>query len=419
MLKKYSYSLIISAAAAIGLTHYEECSGKIRKPIPITYDKGYVKKLLEVEEDSPCWKERGVVLKEVTDLRDSLCSMYHISGEEGIGWNDEPGDFVRIAIKLKNGETVVYDNICGWVEILRQTKDYYSRVVINTLKLPAQSEKIGTCPYGIKLDVGKTDKILMLFGPNYASDVSGLLTLIYIGKDNAELIFNTEFRLFEIREQQGSYSLIGRLADCGAAGDPYEIAIKDGKLTVEKLPLQRVYESKDPHIILDKALGWGCNDNLPGDFTRLERSGLQETTQNEHLGIYDKIVNIDCYNDTWTLFPRHVKLPNHTTTIKRTPYFILLGSPTSRTILLHGRTKDSDGGITPFFTIARLVPFDICSWRDHYFSLQEITEDDVAYHLVGTCQNRKGQPRVYEITINKSIMGVISGLESFQEVRIY
>ncbi len=197
MLKKYRYLFIVISTIAIGVVSYRNCSGKIKKSILITYDKQYVQELSKVEENHPYWKKYGFVLKKVDELEDLLAEVYQITGENGIGWSESsPGDFVRINIKLRNGRIVQFDSLGGWLSNFEES-DWIPN-----------SPKIKKHPYGITLDMGKGDKILILIGAT--PDV--YLTLIYIGKDTAEVIFNKEIvALLAIAETESGYRLKGQL----------------------------------------------------------------------------------------------------------------------------------------------------------------------------------------------------------------
>jgi hypothetical protein len=398
MLKKYRYLLIIVSSIIIGLVLYRNCSGKINKPFPITYDKQYVKELRKVNENSSFWKECGFLLKKVDELEDSLSEVYNVTGENGIGWNREPGDFVRIKLKLRNRRTMQFDHLGGWIKVLEKS-EYFDRSIADSLKIPANSTKIKLHPYGVTLDMGEGDQILMLFGIKYNTDPAALLTLIYVGKDTAEMIFNKHFDVFEIREQNQGYSLIGRMYWEGSHADPYEITIKDGKLTMEKLPLQKVYESQEPHIILQNSIGWSY-DKQPGEFTRLEIAAPPRSKDPEN-----QVFNVASYNDTWTSFSAPVTIPTDTTTIKQTSHFIILENLVGRIIILNGK---NDKESTPAcLTILRSAPYYPDRLFNDYFHLQEITEDDIAYHLLGTRKDAEDPNKIYELTIDKAAMSEV------------
>lgn len=377
-----AYLTILLAIAVLPMTMvvcYKQCSGKPIKQIPFSYDKNYVEPLNgftgynNLEE-----------LKEIGKIRDPQVAFLEC-------WEDEGGDFRRIRIKLKNKKVVEYDNRDGWLEIFKKAK-YGSGAIADFLKTPANSSKIKMHPYGITLDMGKGDQILMLFGYQYATDPARLLTLIYIGKDQAEIIFNTYFTLFEIRENQGGYSLIGKRSSDGSYADPYEIAIKNGKLTFEKLSLQKVYEAQDPHIVLYDAIGWGY-DKQSGEFNKMEIIEPIDTAYTK-----DQVVNIPFYG-AWSPISKQIKLPNQSATIKKNTYYIILNS---RLILLS--TRDYENSFPSILGIYCILPLYPISLYNNYFSLQEILEDDTAYHLLGTRSNTEDPNKLYEITIDKSTM---------------
>jgi hypothetical protein len=231
--KKHRYLFIIISTIAIGIILYKNCKGKIQKPIPIAYDKQYVSELEKIKENHSYWKKHGFVLKKVDELEDSLAEVYQITGENGIGWNEEPGDFVRINIKLHNGRIVQFDSLGGWSSIFEES-DWIPN-----------SPKVRIHPYGVTLDMGKGDQILILIG-----DIPDIyLTLIYIGKDTAEIIFNKEIiSLLAIKETEKGYRLKGQLyfdeyvslEDRGMAtsypGRQYEIVIENNQLIFHELP---------------------------------------------------------------------------------------------------------------------------------------------------------------------------------------
>lgn len=234
MLKKYNYFLIIISTIVMGLVLYKNCSGKVKKTISITYDKKYVEELRKVNENSAFWKECGFLLKKVDELEDSLAEVYNVTGENGIGWNEEPGDFVRINIKLRNGRIIQLDGLEGWLSIFEKS-DWIPN-----------SPKIKKHPYGITLDMGKGDQILILIG----ASPSDFLTLIYIGKDTAEVIFNkADLYLSGLLETEKGYLLQGELVDTGECMDwedrgittcpprqKWELFIENNQLSFHKLP---------------------------------------------------------------------------------------------------------------------------------------------------------------------------------------
>lgn len=401
--KTYLSIVLITLSVAVVILCYKQCDGKSVKQIPISYDKNDISPLDDFKnyEESISFKEHGMILKKVDRLGDSLAEAYNLTGENGIGWDDEGGEVKRIKIKLKSGRTVVYDNDNGgWLEIFK--KEDYSLPIADRIKIPEQSQKIQKHPYGITLDMDNGDQILMLFGYQYSTDPARLLTLIYIGKDQAEIIFNKHFNVFEIREQEQGYSLIGRLHSIDNEvihADPYEIAIKDGKLTFKQLPLQKLYEGQDPHIILHNSIGWSSNAQ-PGEFTRLEIVAPTDSKNQEN-----QVFNVDYYGDLWTPFAIPIKLPANTTTIKQTSYFIILENPNGRIIILSRRNDKENTSARS--TILRSAPSYPTSLYHGFFILQEITEDDTAYHLLGTRKNAEDPNKVYEITINKAAMSEV------------
>ena len=378
-----NYFLGVLLLVSILLLLYKKCDGKTKQGISIVYDKTYVKPLKGFEG------YKDVTFKQIGEIKNPNAVFFHC-------WDTDPGDFKRIRLKPKSGKTIDYDNIDGWVDIYKREEGRQGSV-LDGIKTPEQSKKIKKHPYGITLAMEGEDQLLMLFGYHYSSDPAGLLTLIYVGRNNAEVVFNKRFKLFDLRESEAGYSLIGRIGSEGSYSDSYEISIKDGKLSMEKLPLQKVYESQDPHIILYDAIGYGYNKQ-PGDFTRLELPERQADISKDILG---QVVNVVPY-DVWTLMPAGIKLPTQTTTIKRTPYFIILGNEGSKIALLSRR--DCAESKATILTILRLLPFYPISLYNNYFSLKEILEDDKAYHLLGTRKNAKDPNKVYEITIDKSTM---------------
>jgi hypothetical protein len=389
------YAFIIFVSTIVGLIVHKKCNSETSKSIPITYDKAYVEPLYGFDETDERFVKKEVVFKKVAEMESQPVDFYNCFGG---GWDGDPGDFRRIKVKLTRGHVVEYDNSPGWLEIFKK-EEYSSGSIADFLKTPAKSSKIKMHPYGITLDMGKGDQILMLFGYQYGTDPARLLTLIYIGKDQAEMIFNRHFDVFEIREQQQGYSLIGRMRSVGNEvmhADPYEITIKDGKLTLEKLPLQKVYEDQDPHITLYNSTDWTRNKQ-PGDFTRLEIAASPSSKDPEN-----QIFDVAYYGDVWTPFSAPITIPADTATIKQTPYFIIIENAVGRIIILNERNQRDT--MAACITILRSAPYYPTSLYNHYFSLQEITEDDTAYHLLGTRKDAEDPNKIYEIIINKAAM---------------
>lgn len=395
----YKYAFIIFASIIIGLVVYKSCKSDTNQPIPIIYDNAYVEPLYGFSEaDKERFKNKEVVFKKVGEIKNPSIDFYSCFGG---GWETDPEGFRRIKVKLKAGRIVEYDNNEVWVKIFEKG-EYLDGSIADSLKIPANSTKIKLHPYGITLDMGEGDQILMLFGMKYNTDPAGLLTLIYVGKNATEMIFNKHFDVFEIREQQQGYSLIGRMRSVGneiMKADPYKITIKDGKLTMEKLPLQKVYEGQDPFIVLHNSMGWGY-DKQPGEFTRLEIAAPPNSKDLEN-----QVFDVAYYNDVWTLFPVPIKIPTNTTTIKQTPYFIILENVVGRIIILNERNQRDT--MAACITILRSAPYYPTSLFNGYFSLQEIIEDDIAYHLLGTRKDAEDSNKIYEITVNKAAMSEV------------
>jgi hypothetical protein len=400
---KYVLMLILPIALVSIVIHY--C--KNRHAIPFTYDAKNVDKLHKLSAESPYEKEHGIVLKKVDDLEDDLVAVYNFTGENGIGWNNDPGDFCRIKIKLPNGKIDSYDS-GEWLNIFKQIEDCIYRPIAETLVYPKESTKVKLRPYGITLDLQNGDKILILISYGYSSDPSALFTLIYIGQKTSEVIFNKHFDLYEIREEVGGYELLGVESVYGGCCEPYKITIKDNQLTYGEYELATVYEGKeDPRIILYNGIGYK-RDRKEGEFTRIELPDLQDDVSSEKI-VPKQFFDVFPRQTIWTPVPAGIKL-DQTQTVTITPYYLVLNQPTGKVMLFF---SDGEEEIPPpVLYTAKIVPFDPYHKSRCCFSLQEIVEDEEAYHLLGflpnpypyTREEENDPTKIYEITIDKATM---------------
>jgi len=130
------------------------------------------------------------------------------------GFENDPGVFHQIQIKLDNGSILTQTNFDGWVKF----DDNY--LVPESVK---KQNQIST-DLLLLTEFNKT-KILGLFSWVYASD-NGLLTFIEFSADRPRIMFNTKMDLIEI----DSSKIITQQFD-----DKYEIKLINSKLTMEKI----------------------------------------------------------------------------------------------------------------------------------------------------------------------------------------
>ncbi len=76
-----------------------------------------------------------------------------------------------------------------------------------------------------------------------------------------------------------------------------------------------------------------------------------------------------------------------------------------RIIILNER--DHRDSTAACITILRSAPSYPTSLFNGYFHLQEITEDDTAYHLLGKVKIAEDPNKIYEITISKAAMSEV------------
>jgi hypothetical protein len=215
----------------LGLIVYQTCHGKTLKKRTLTYDKAHVEKLRDFTDYKHLDEFNKVGEIESPPITFLEC------------WEGEAGDFRKVQIKLQNGRTVVYENRDGWIKFTEPSEPL-AITLADIVKIPENSSKIQAHRYGITLDMGKGKWILMLFGYPYAND-AGLLTLITVSKDHAEIIFNKEVDVVEIAETAQGYRLVGELDPGKIAGNAAssveftsqrcEICVEDGKLTFKAL----------------------------------------------------------------------------------------------------------------------------------------------------------------------------------------
>lgn len=206
---KKLYFLLIPVLIILGLILYQTYDGEILQKAFIQYDKTHVASLRHFKgyRQLDAFKKVGQIESpQVTFLE---C------------WEDEAGDFRKVQLTLRNGDIVEYDNRDGWIKFTEPSEPLAIRLA-ELIKIPENSSKIHPHRYGVTLDMGKGNHILMLFGYPYAND-AGLLTLIEVRKNHAAIIFNKEMDVLEIVETAQGYRLVGEL-------DPGKIADKAGNL---------------------------------------------------------------------------------------------------------------------------------------------------------------------------------------------
>ena len=400
---KYAFLFILPIAIVSIVMHY--CKNR-HAPV-IEYDKKHVEKLRGLDYT-------GLVLKRVTELEDDLVDVYQIVGENGIGWDTDPGDFRQIKIKFPNGKIDSYDS-GEWIGIFKQIETCIYRPIGETLVYPKESPNIKLRPYGITLDLKNGDKILALISYGYNCDPAALFTLIYIGQTTSELIFNKLFDLYEIRENESGYELLGVESVYAGSCQAYKITITDKALTYGLYPLEKVYEGKeDPKIILYNAIGYNP-DRKEGEFTRIELPDLQDDVPSTHL-VPKQFFDVFPRKTIWTPVPEGIKL-DKTQTVIATPYYLLLNQPTGKIMLYFANSEafdEADAKDLPpatFYT-AKIVPFNPFSETRCCFTLLEIVEDEEAYHLRGllphpypyTRKEHNDPNQVYEIKVDKATM---------------
>jgi len=157
-----------------------------------------------------------------------LCDSTSTSGDARLG------DFSQLYLHFPSDLLISFENFDGgWVGPTDQ------------IKLPHKPKKVKKHRYGITLDVGGGNRILILTGARYTSDL-GLLTLIFVGQDNAEMIFNKKVELLEVQETEKGFRLLGQLPpkEVGQESDggvikkserQCELLIEEGKLTFKEL----------------------------------------------------------------------------------------------------------------------------------------------------------------------------------------
>jgi hypothetical protein len=208
---KKLYFFLIPVLIILGLIIYQTCDGKNPKKASIRYDKAHVEKL----RDFTGYKNLDK-FKKVGEIADPQVAFLEC-------WEGEAGDFRKVQLKLPNGRTVAYENSDGWIKFLERSEPL-AITLADLIKIPEHSSKIQSHSYGVTLDMGEENRILILFGYPYAND-AGLLTLIYVSKDQAEIIFNKEVDVLEIAETTKGYRIVGELDPgkrAGSAASPGE-----------------------------------------------------------------------------------------------------------------------------------------------------------------------------------------------------
>jgi hypothetical protein len=412
---KKIYQDVLLSILVVGIAIASLIYDRIHKHLlPIDYDKTHVEKLDGLNVNSSGFKEEGYFFSKEENWSDDLAEVFYFFNAQGIAWENDPGDFCRIKIKLPNGKADSYDS-SEWLNIFKQIKNGVSRPKAETLVYPKESPNIKLRPYGITLNLKNGDKILALISYGYNSDPAALFTLIYIGKEKSELIFNKLFDLYEIRENESGYELLGVESVYAGCCEAYKITITDKALTYGLYPLEKVYEGKeDPKIILYNAIGYNP-DRKEGEFTRIELPDLQDDVPSTHL-VPKQFFDVFPRKTIWTPVPEGIKL-DKTQTVIATPYYLLLNQPTGKIMLYFANNEafnEADATDLPpatFYT-AKIVPFNPFSETRCCFTLLEIVEDEEAYHLRGllphpypyTRKEYNDPNQVYEIKVDKATM---------------
>ena len=355
-----------------------------RKPSFMTYDPKHVEKLLAIGTPLDAQGNQYPIIK-IGELKDPVVKLYHFAE-----WND-PGDFMKIQIQLGKHGILELENGEGWIKVLEKS-ELCTTAIADSLVVPEHSPKVQLHPYCATLDTGAGRKILMLFGYPYSTGPP-LLTLIAVDEEHAELIFNKEVHLKEIRETEQGYRLIGTQGSSGYWNTPCEVLIEANTLTflscrsAQPPSFQQVYEGQDPPIVLYNAAHWGTNKQ-PGEFTRIRIAGTTEDIQ-----------KLDTYG-VWTKVDENVKLPAHSSTIKKHPYYLVLNAEAaSPTLALFGRSYAGNGPNS--LTLLSVCQSGIYPHSSSYFILHEVIETDQDYRLVGTRMSATGEKEHYERLITK------------------
>ncbi len=161
---KKLYFFFIPVLIILGWIVYQTCDRNPLKKASIKYDKAHVKPL----RDFTSYKNLDE-FKKVGEIADPQVTFLEC-------WEGEAGDFRKVQIKLQNGRTVEYVNSDGWIKFLERSEPL-AITLTNLIKILEHFSKIKSHRYGVTLNMGEGNRILMLFGYPYAND-AGLLTLI-------------------------------------------------------------------------------------------------------------------------------------------------------------------------------------------------------------------------------------------------
>jgi len=418
MKKGYILLGLICAFMSIVLLGYKKYNGTTKhvpiayhkayvKQVPIAYHKAYVEKLMGFE------KYENLTFKKIGEIQDPQVILLNC-------WENEGGDFRKVKIRLKNDAIVEYDNRGGWIKFLERSEPL-SITLADYLKVPEHSQKIHKHLHGVTLDMQGEDKILILFGSLGGS--LGLLTLIYISPDAAEIIFNQEGRLLEILETEKGYRLLGQasLSQAAEGGSAYytypgqkcEILIEEDKLSFKEFPefnrdnlnLPIVYDQiyvdnlKNDKIPLDNdgdvakrekigqintplaelynysSESWDYHtkqrwDATPGDFCRIELTLPS--------GVWVMLENLD---GGWSKLTDIIKTTQNSAKINKHTYGITLdmGSD-NRILILTGYKYTSEPGL---LTLLFVTPNSAGMVFNKKVELLEVIETENGYRLLG------------------------------------
>ena len=174
----------------------------------LTIDKELILKF----DDNEMFEDQGLETYEVgtgnSDL-DSNGEFDRINYSKCKGWENEPGDFTRIAVSLNGEEPAIHDYYGGWV------------------KVPSQFSEYTVHGFAMYLDIKPNRRIAILFGYVYESQ-PGYLSIYTVNSNKFELIFNQKLRLLEVvnlGEKDGYKLIVDNLSN-----QKYEIFIEGDEL---------------------------------------------------------------------------------------------------------------------------------------------------------------------------------------------
>ena len=174
---------ITAAISVICISALTTHKGFGQEPLSFDYSTIYMD---ELESFDPAKEEIKFIEKgRIEEISATLINCDSPEGE----------DFSVIQLELKSGEIVRFENrAIGWINL--DHSHYHD---------PVLPKNIRKTPHGMILDMENGDKILALFGHIFGTSDAQPLTLIYISPDAAEVVYNQEFRIQEIKETFQGY----------------------------------------------------------------------------------------------------------------------------------------------------------------------------------------------------------------------